>query len=93
MTGEEIVGKVSLGMTREDVKVVLGEPDDWGPFYGGKNRRKIARAKNEPGILKYGDIELHFHNNSLWLVYSEDVNLNPTTWLAIEGLPKILQED
>jgi len=59
----EIVSRVRIGMTRDEVLAVLGVPDD----------TSIPRRKNlEPDIFKYGEIELHFgESGKLWLVYTE----------------------
>jgi hypothetical protein len=44
-------GAIHLGMTRDEVRAVLGEPDDVG---GTSRRYKI------PLIWKYGDVEFHW---------------------------------
>jgi hypothetical protein len=62
---EEILSKVKLGMNRREVVAALGEPTDVS----------VARRRKQPGIYKYGEIELHFGpkwDGTLWLVYSED---------------------
>lgn len=62
----EIVHSLRIGMTREEVVRVLGQPDDTG---GTSNKHKTPR------IYKYCDIELHFtngRNGLLWMVYKED---------------------
>ena len=51
---EEILSKVKLGMSREDVVDILGKPDDF------VRRKNIASSP----IFKYGDIELWFDNCS-----------------------------
>lgn len=65
ITAEEILLKVKLGMTREEVKAALGEPTDISI-----GSRKYPR----PCVWKYGDIELHFEypiDGGLWMVYTE----------------------
>jgi hypothetical protein len=72
MTATEILNKVKLGMNRREVIAALGQPDDVS----------IVKRRRQPGIYKYGDIELHFSDGwegVLWLVYSEDENHEPTT--------------
>lgn len=62
MTSEEIVQKVKLGMTRAQVKEVLGPPHDMNI-----GTRKYWR----PMVWKYGKTELHFgheEDSGLWLV-------------------------
>ncbi len=68
----EILSKVRLGMNRREVIAALGEPTDVS----------IAKKRRQPGIYKYDNIELHFGpgwDGTLWLVFSEDENLEPTT--------------
>ena len=62
----EIVEKLRIGMTREDVVRILGQPDDTG---------RTSCLYETPSIYKYRDIELHFtpgRNGLLWMVYKED---------------------
>lgn len=61
-TPQQIVEKVKLGMTREEVQAILGPPHDYNI-----GTRKYPR----PMIWKYNDVELHFHypiEGGLWLV-------------------------
>lgn len=54
-----------LGMTRDQLKAVLGEPD----AVGGESRKYP-----EPAIWKYDELEFHFEqgqNGKLWLIYRE----------------------
>jgi hypothetical protein len=44
-------GKIRLGMTKAEVRELLGPPDDWG----GTSRRY-----REPSIWRYGDTEFWF---------------------------------
>lgn len=56
---------VRLGMTRAELKAVLGEPDD----VGGTSRRWRT-----PAIYKYADVEFHFGlgpQGLLELIYQE----------------------
>ena len=61
-TGE--FGPVRLGMLRGQIRSLLGEPEDWGPS---------PRAKHNVGIWKYGDIEFHFNEDVLWLLFADDI--------------------
>ena len=64
-----MLDKVKIGMTRQEVADACGPPTDWS-----------AEKKNRlPRIIKYGDIELHFHDGKVVLIYSEDKEGNPTT--------------
>ncbi len=56
-TGE--FGPVRLGMSRGQIRGLLGEPEEWGPS---------PRAKHNAGIWKYGDIEFYFHHKEDTLV-------------------------
>lgn len=56
---------VRLGCTREDIRALLGEPDDVGCF---------SRKHKVPQIWKYGTLEFHFgpkSNDLLTLIYSD----------------------
>lgn len=50
-TSEEILGKVVLGMSRQEAITALGRPDAEGG---------TSRKYRTPTIYKYGDIELWF---------------------------------
>ena len=55
---------VRLGMTREEVRARLGEPDDTG---GALRKQRI------PLVWKYGEVELHFQpSGELFLIYWDD---------------------
>ena len=61
-TGE--FGPVRLGMKREEIRELLGEPDDTG---GTSRKHRI------PQIWKYGEVELHFAlSGELSLIYWDD---------------------
>ena len=62
MTGD--ICPLHLGVTREYVRSIFGDPDDAG-----------AVRRGEPQILKYGEVELHFEagaSGALVLIYMED---------------------
>jgi len=62
-TGE--ISPVRLGLTREKIKALFGEPD----AVGGTSRKYRT-----PSVWKYGELEFHFDSRStdvLWLIYSE----------------------
>ncbi len=62
MTGD--ICPLQLGVTREHVRSIFGDPDDVG----------VVR-RGEPGILKYGDLKLHFEggaSGALVLIYMDD---------------------
>ncbi len=83
-TGE--LGPVRLGMSREQVQELLGEPDDTG---GNSRRHRV------PTIWKYGDLELHFEQggNRLTLIHADDFDvlsggevLEIDAWIAHKGI-------
>lgn len=61
----DVVSRIRIGMTRDEVVAVLGEPEDVST---------PSRKHRIPAIYKYGDIELHFepeNSGKLGLVYKE----------------------
>lgn len=57
---------VRLGMTRDELKAIFGEPDDVST---------MSRKQRVPAIWKYDDLEFHFEHEpdgKLWLIYSEE---------------------
>ncbi len=64
---------VRLGMTRDELKALLGEPD----AVGGTSRKHRT-----PSIWKYDELEFHFgqeSDGSLWLIYREVDNIVQTS--------------
>ncbi len=62
----QIVRKLKIGMTRQEVQSILGEAEDTGGFF---------RRYRSPSILKYGNVELHFEqpqDGELKFAYMED---------------------
>lgn len=60
---------VEPGMTRDELRRILGEPDDTS-----------IRGRRRPleGIWKFGRVEFHFDTDErLSLIYTEDDDLNP----------------
>lgn len=60
---------VRLGMTRDELKAVLGEPDDVST---------TSRKQRIPAIWTYDELEFHFEqgsDGSLWLIYREVDNV------------------
>ncbi len=65
------LGVVRLGMTREDLRQLFGEPDDTAK---GFRKRPLS------GIWKYGEIEFHFDfDGRLFLIYTEAPDGEPRT--------------
>ena len=65
------ISPIRIDMTRDEVRAVLGEPDDVGG---------TARKHRIPAIWKYGDVEFHFDHTAggrLFLIYREDEVGNP----------------
>lgn len=66
MNADALLRRIRIGMTRAEVRGVLGEPDDVGA---------TPRGRRVPAIYRYGRIELHFEpgrEGGLVLVYTED---------------------
>lgn len=81
-------GHIYLGMTRSEVKAVIGEPTD----FGCSSRRYQA-----PRILKYGEIELGFgkrYRDGLELVYRDEDGHGRdfVTLLKPPGTPELPKE-
>jgi hypothetical protein len=56
---------VRLAMLREEIRTLLGDPDETGG---------TSQKHRTPAIWKYDDLEFHFDLNSenrLWLIYME----------------------
>lgn len=65
-----VISPIQLGCTRAELITILGEPDD----VGGTSRKYPT-----PAIWKYGDLEFHFEQDALWLIYAE----------SPDGVPRI----
>ena len=73
---------VRLGLTRDELKAILGEPDAVGYSVG-----KLW----SPSILRYDDLEFHFEKGSdgkLWLIYSELDDVPAVSIRVINEEPK-----
>lgn len=53
------LGQIRFGMTPEQIQDLLGHPDDVG---------LVSRPHT---LWKYGDVELHFRDHSLWMIHLE----------------------
>ncbi len=70
------LGAIRLGMTRDDLHQLFGEPDDTA---------KGFRERPLSGIWKYGEIEFHFDfEGKIFLVYTETPEDEPRT-IAKQG--------
>ena len=66
----DVIRRIRIGMTRDEVIEALGPPDDAGC---------TSRKYRTPAIFKYSEIELHFEpwkNVTLVMAYTEDENGN-----------------
>jgi hypothetical protein len=73
---------VRLGMTRAELKTILGEPD----AVGGTSRKHRT-----PAIWTYDDLEFHFEqgsDGSLWLIYREEDDIAQTSISKISKEPR-----
>lgn len=78
MSPEEIVSKVRIGMTRDEVLGSLGPPDDVGG---------TSRKYRTPSVFRYGRTEIHFEpwkTGRLNMVYIEDDNGDGQVLLAAD---------
>jgi hypothetical protein len=75
-----------MGMTRAELRALLGEPDDVGC---------ISRKYKVPSIWKYGDVEFAFppaksaleaESGGLWLVYVDSFEGDPHPFIELLGL-------
>ncbi len=59
-------GPVRLGLSRRQLRGLLGEPENWGP---------TPRAQHNAGIWKYGDIEFffHFQEDTLTTIFADHI--------------------
>lgn len=66
MSPETLLARARIGMTREEIVEVLGEPDDVG---------YVSRKRRTPNIYVYRGVELHFEPSKtgrLSMIYAED---------------------
>jgi hypothetical protein len=88
-----IFGPFHLGMTRSQIKALLGSPDEVGG---------VSRKNKVPSIWKYGDIELHYKNDndSLFMIYLDNfdipnggskIDLEP--WIIRRGISRKVVEE
>lgn len=69
----DIFGTVRLGMSRDEVRECLGDPDDTGG---------TSRKQHVPRIWKYGEVELHFGTSGeLVRFFWDDADGN---WIAVD---------
>lgn len=59
------LGPLRVGMTRGELREVLGTPELWG------TQQTVDRAD----IWRYGDIEYHFDNSTVSFIFSDQENL------------------
>jgi hypothetical protein len=70
------IGNIRAAMHRDELKELLGEPDDVGG---------TSRKRRMPRIWKYGSVEFHFGDeDDLRLVYFEDDEGNANVVLQKE---------
>ena len=85
-----VFGPIKLGMSRDEVIAVLGEPDAVAI-----NSRRRHRLK--PGFIKYGDIEFYFtdETDQLHMIYADHVSefrggnrISLDSWIIKGGAPR-----
>jgi hypothetical protein len=57
-----VISPLRLGLTREELKGLLGEPDDVS---------LEKQTSTPPAVLKYEELEFHFFDDTLGLIYME----------------------
>ena len=70
------LGPLEIGLTRKDVRLVLGDPEDW----------PVGEDKRSASIWKYEDLELSFVNDELlgiWIEFHDRLQLPEA--LGIQG--------
>lgn len=58
-----VLGSLDVGMSRSAVEECLGAPPSW---------EAKARGYRKADIWKYGDIELYFQDDVLWMIFADD---------------------
>lgn len=76
-----MIGPIELGISQEKLQAFLGAAD----HVGGISRRNIS-----PTIFKYGDIEFHFEDDFLSLIFMDDFDV-PSGGRVIELDPWIVK--
>jgi hypothetical protein len=78
-------GQIREGMTRAELRALLGDPDDVGC---------TSRKYKEPSIWKYGEVEFAFpaarsareaEAHGLWLVYVDSFEGDPRPFIKLLG--------
>jgi hypothetical protein len=83
-------GRIEVGAARQQILEVLPQPSIWS----------AEPAWDEAKIWKYGQIELHFAKDRLWMIFSDgdglvdgSPSLKIDAWVLRRGLPRTLLED
>ncbi|MEA2564439.1 MAG: hypothetical protein QOH06_5943 [Acidobacteriota bacterium] len=83
-------GRIEIGAARRQLLEVLPPPSSWS----------AGSAWELAEIWKYGQIELHFAKDRLWMVFSDSHGLSDGSpslemdaWVLRRGLPRTLLED
>lgn len=84
------LGPLAIGVSRQSLVRTLGPPTDWG----------VGGSADVAGIWKYGDMELHFADDEVWLIHCDNFDV-PTggpsfairPWIIRHGLALHALED
>ena len=72
-------GPVQLGMTQDEVRQLLGNPQDWGGQFPWKTNELGQNATSDDSypIWKYDEMEFHFGDQErrLWLIWCDHLDL------------------
>jgi hypothetical protein len=71
------LGPIAIGVERAVVETTFGSPDD---FDAGSKNHHVAE------IWKYGDLELHFDRDKVWLMHIDRFSGPGKTPVAASGL-------
>src|SRR4051794_18270806 len=60
---EGVLGGARAGMTRDEIRATIGEPDEW-----------TGDVVSEADVWRYGLFEVHFNEDVAWLLYTDYVD-------------------
>lgn len=73
------LGVIHLGMTRDDLRQLFGEPDD---------AAKGFRKQPQTGIWKYGDVEFHFGlEGELFFIFIDEADEGLSPRVIAQAIP------
>ena len=80
-----LFGPISLGMSREELRLLLGNPPMWD----------ADSTIEDASIWRYSDIEFYFQEHKLWMIFTDHESLADGgetleigAWVVRPGLPR-----